>query len=121
MTRVTLATSMTSRVTKDDSDGMTCGAGMTGGDGNCSPGGPRSAIPIRKGSLLLGGEKRDSEETGHLKTVSFGGAWHSGKDDEETLLTHPKSRRDRRETELGRDWAQILSLVAMVTSLFSSR
>ena len=112
---------MTSRVTKDDSDGMTCGAGMTGGDGNCSPGGPRSAIPIRKGSLLLGGEKRDSEETGHLKTVSFGGAWHSGKDDEETLLTHPKSRRDRRETELGRDWAQILSLVAMVTSLFSSR
>ena len=46
MTRVTVATSMTSsRVTRDDSGEMTCGAGMTGDDGNCRPGGPRSAIP----------------------------------------------------------------------------
>ena len=47
MTRVTLASSrMTSSgVTRDDAGEMTCGAGMTGDDGNCRPGGPRSAIP----------------------------------------------------------------------------
>ena len=33
--------------------------------------------------------------------VSLGGAWHSEEEDEETLLTNPKSRPDRRETELG--------------------
>ena len=33
--------------------------------------------------------------------VSLGGAWHSQEDGEETLLTNPKSRPDRRETELG--------------------
>ena len=46
VTRVTVASSMTSsRVTRDDSREMTCGAGMTGDDGKCRPGGPRSAIP----------------------------------------------------------------------------
>ena len=34
--------------------------------------------------------------------VSFGGTWHSEEEDEETLLTNPKSRPDRHETELGR-------------------
>ena len=57
---------------------------------------------IRKASLLLGGERRDSEEIGLHKTVSFGGAWHSEEEDEETLLTNPKSRPDRHKTELGR-------------------
>ena len=41
--RVTRLTS--SRVTRDDSEEMTCGASMTRDDGNCRPGGPRSAIP----------------------------------------------------------------------------
>ena len=44
---------------------------------------------IRKASLLLGGERRDSEEIGLHKTVSFGGAWHSEEEGEETLLTNP--------------------------------
>ena len=34
--------------------------------------------------------------------VSLGGAWHSEEEDEETLLTNPKSRPDRHKTELGR-------------------
>ena len=34
--------------------------------------------------------------------VSLGGAWHSKEEDEETLLTNPKSRPDRHKTELGR-------------------
>ena len=34
--------------------------------------------------------------------VSSGGAWHSEEEDEETLLTNPKSRPDRHKTELGR-------------------
>ena len=46
--------------------------------------------------------KNSSSETGLLKTVSFAAAWHSEEEDEETLLTNPKSRPDRRETELGR-------------------
>ena len=46
VTRVTLTSSMTSsRVTRDDFEEMTCGASMTRDDGNCRPGGPRSAIP----------------------------------------------------------------------------
>ena len=36
--RVTRLTS--SRVTRDDSEEMTCGASMTRDDGNCRPGGP---------------------------------------------------------------------------------
>ena len=41
VTRVTLTSSMTSsRVTRDDSEEMTCGASMTRDDGNCRPGGP---------------------------------------------------------------------------------
>ena len=34
--------------------------------------------------------------------VSLGGAWHSEEEDEETLLTNPKSRPYRHKTELGR-------------------
>ena len=46
--------------------------------------------------------KNSSSEIGLLKMVSFGGAWHSEEEDEETLLTNPKSRPDRHKTELGR-------------------
>ena len=46
--------------------------------------------------------KNSSSEIGLLKMVSFGGVWHSEEEDEETLLENPKSRPDRRETELGR-------------------
>ena len=46
--------------------------------------------------------RNSSSETHLLKTVASGGAWHSEEEDEETLLTNPKSRPDRRETELGR-------------------
>ena len=59
VTRVTLTSSMTSsRVTRDDSEEMTCGASMTRDDGNCRPEGPRSAIP-GAGPTMPGKIRRD--------------------------------------------------------------
>ena len=46
--------------------------------------------------------RNSSSETHLLKTVAWGGAWHSQEDGEEALVTDPNFRPGRHETELGR-------------------
>ena len=50
---------------------------------------------------MAGGEKRDSEETGVLKTVASVGPWHSEEKSEEALITNQKFEPNRRQNELG--------------------
>ena len=59
----------------------------------------------RRVSSLAGGEKRDSEEQGLLKTVGSGGPWHSEEKSEEALMTNPNFGPNRRQKKLGlRSW-----------------
>ena len=49
---------------------------------------------------MAGGEKRDSEETGLLKTVASVGPWHSEEKSEEALMTNLNFEPNRRQKEL---------------------
>ena len=68
---------------------------------------------------MAGGEKRDSEETGVLKTVASVGPWHSEEKSEEALMTNPNFGPNRRQNELGlRSWHREEKIEeALLTSL----